>query len=149
LGLALARRFGQGGAYVVLAGLDHEAGQRGVEVLRREGASVAFQPLDVRGPAQSRALVERMVAERSAIDVWVNNSGVANRGPAHALPREVWDQDLATVLSGAFYCAQAVGAHMLARGRGLIVKVASVSAFQAFAGGVADSTARAGLVMLT
>ena len=149
-GPALARRFGQGGAHVVMAGLDREVGdQRVVEELRREGLSVAFQRLDVRDPAQSRALVERLVAEHSAIDVWVNNADVTHARQAETLPPEAWEDNLTTVLSGAFYCAQAVGAHMLARGQGVIVNIASVSAFQAIAGGVADSTAKAGLVMLT
>src|SRR4029079_624349 len=120
LGLAIARRFGQGGAFVVLAYVEPEAGVRGVSVLSGEGIAAAFEQLDVRDPRQSQALVERVVADRGAIDVWVNCAGAPQSGPAETVQREAWDDSLATILSGAFYCAQAAGAHMLARGRGVI-----------------------------
>ncbi|MEP7355624.1 MAG: SDR family NAD(P)-dependent oxidoreductase [Anaerolineales bacterium] len=149
LGLAIARRFTRAGALAVIADRDQEAGPRAVESLRLEGQQAAFEPLDVRDPHQSQTLVERVVAERGAIDVWVNNAGATHRGPAQTLPRSDWDDSLASMLTGAFYCAQAVGAHMLARGQGVIVNVASVDAYQAIEGRVAASTAAAGLVMLT
>jgi gluconate 5-dehydrogenase len=149
LGLAMARRFAQAGAFAVIADLDREAGQSSVEALKGEGLSASFQPLDVRDPLQSQALVERVTAERGVIEVWVNNASVPYTGPAESLPREAWDDSLATMLSGAFYCAQAAGAHMLGRGQGVIINIASVDAFQAIEGRAAYSTAKAGLVMLT
>jgi NAD(P)-dependent dehydrogenase (short-subunit alcohol dehydrogenase family) len=149
LGLAIGQRFGQGGAFVVIADIDAQAGRRGVDVLSAAGIAAAFEPLDVRDPRQSRALVERVVATRGGIDVWVNCAGAPQTGPAESLPRESWDDSLATILSGALYCAQAVGAHMLARGSGVIVNVASVDAYQAIEGRAAGSAAMAGLVMLT
>ena len=53
------------------------------------------------------------------------------------------------MLSGAFYCAQAVGRRMLARRSGVIVNVASVNAYQPIEGRAAYSVAKAGLVSLT
>lgn len=149
LGLGMARRLAQAGAHSVVAEIDTEMGARAAEGLRGEGLSASFAPLDVRDPAQSAALVEHLVRERGRIDVWVNNAGVAHKGPAETLPREGWDESIAVMLSGAFYCAQAVGRQMLAQGSGVIVNVASVNAYQAIEGRVAYCTAKAGLVMLT
>lgn len=149
LGLGMARRFAQDGAHAVIAEIDREAGASAAVTLRSEGFSASFEPLDVRDPAQSAALVDRVVRDRGGVDVWVNNAGVAHKGPAESLPRDAWDESLAVMLSGAFYCAQAAGRHMLARGRGVIVNVASVNGYQAIEGRAAYSTAKAGLIMLT
>lgn len=149
LGFGMARRFGQAGAQVVIAEIDAEAGARAAESLRGEGLSAAFEWLDVRDPAQSVVLVDKLVKERGRIDGWVNNAGVARKGPAETLPLEAWDESIAVMLSGVFYCSQAVGRQMLAQGSGVIVNVASVNAYAPIEGRVAYSTAKAGLVSLT
>ena len=149
LGLELGRRFGRSGAYVVLAEIDAELGRQAQKHLRGEGLEAEFAALDVRDPAQSAALVQKLVQERGQIDVWVNNAGVAHKGPAEDLPREHWDESVAVMLSGAFYCAQAVSRPMLARQRGTIVNMASVNGYLAIEGRVAYSAAKAGLIMLT
>ena len=149
LGLEIARHFGREGAYVVLAEIDEERGAEAAECLRGEGLEAEFDILDVRRPEQSIALVERLVHGRGHIDVWVNNAGVAHKGAAEDLPREQWDESVAVMLSGAYYCAQAVSRPMLARGRGIIVNMASVNGYLAIEGRVAYSTAKAGLIMLT
>ena len=150
LGLAVARRFGQAGAHAVVTDFDDAAGRRAAETLRGEGLSASFAPLDVRDPAQSLALVDMLVIERGPVDVWVNNpGGPPHTGSSESYPREGWDDTLALVLSGAFYCAQAAGRQMLQRGRGVIINMASVEGFRPVEGHVAHSTAMAGLVMLT
>jgi NAD(P)-dependent dehydrogenase (short-subunit alcohol dehydrogenase family) len=149
LGLGMARRFGQAGAHVVIAENDTETGPRAAKTLHGERLSASFEPLDVRDPAQSLALVDKLVKDRGHIDVWINNAGMAYKGPAETMPGEQWAESIAVMLSGAFYCAQAVGRHMLARGRGVIVNVASVGAYQYIEGRVAYSVPKAGLVMLT
>jgi len=149
LGFGMARRFGQAGAQVVIAEIDAEAGARAAETLRGEGLSAAFEQLDVRAPAQSVVLVNKLVKERGRIDAWVNNAGVARKGAAETLPLEAWNESIAVMLSGAFYCSQAVGRQMLAQGNGVIVNVVSVNAYAPIEGRVAYSTAKAGLVSLT
>lgn len=149
LGFGMARRFGQAGAHVVVAELEAERGLYAAEALQREGWSASFESLDVRDPKQSAALVDKLVARRGQIDVWVNNAGVAHLGAAETLPLEQWNDSIAVMLSGSFYCAQAVGRHMLTRGRGVIVNLASVDAYKSIEERVAYCTAKAGILMLT
>ena len=149
LGLGMARRFAQAKAHVVIGDIDRVAGANSAHVLCSEGLVATFEPLDVRDPVQSSTLVEKLVAERGAIDVWVNNAGVEYNAPAEDLSRRDWDETLDVMVSGTFFCSQAVGRHMLARGRGVIVNVASVNAFKALEGRVAYCTAKAAIVMLT
>lgn len=148
LGLEIGRYFGRDGAYVVLAEIDIERGAAAAELLRGEGLEAEFAALDVRKPEQSLALVEQLVDERGQIDVWVNNAGVAYKGAAEDLPPEQWDDSVAVMLSGAFYCAQAVSRPMLARGWGIIVNMASVNGYLAVEGRAAYSAAKV-LIMLT
>jgi NAD(P)-dependent dehydrogenase (short-subunit alcohol dehydrogenase family) len=81
--------------------------------------------------------------------VWVNNAGIAHKAPAESLPLEAWDESLAVMLSGVFYCSQAAGRQMLAQGSGVIVNVASVGGIKHIEGRVAYSVPKAGVIMLT
>ena len=149
LGLGMARRFGEVGAHVVIAELDGERGKQAAQLLQQAGLSASYEPLDVRQPSQSVALVAKVVQEHGHIDVWVNNAGLAYIGPAETLPIDQWDQSMAVLLSGTFYCSQAAGRQMLLQGQGVIVNLASVDAFKAIEERVAYCTAKAGIVMLT
>ena len=149
LGLGMARRFGQEKAHVVIAELDPETGQRAAAGLQGEGISAAFEPLDVCQPEQSLALVDRLVKAHGHIDVWVNNAGIAHKAPAESISIEAWDESIAVLLSGAFYCSQAVGRQMLAQGSGVIINIASVGGMQHIEGRIAYSVPKAGLIMLT
>lgn len=149
LGFGMARRFGEEGAQVVIAELDPQLGGQAAQNLRRKGIAATFESLDVRIPGQSIALVDKLTAEHGHIDVWVNNADVVHKAPAESISIEAWDEGIAMMLSGAFYCSQAVGRQMLAQGSGVIVNVASVGGLQYIEGDVAYSVPQAGLIMLT
>jgi 2-deoxy-D-gluconate 3-dehydrogenase len=149
LGPGIARRFGQAGAHVVIADSEARTGEDAARVLQGEGLSVSYEKLDQRDQAQVTMLVGRVVRDRERIDVWVNNLSVARKGAAEALTHEAWQESLDTILSGTFYCSQAVGRHMLAQGRGVIVNVTSVDGYQAIEGSASSCAAHAGVVMLT
>ena len=149
LGLGMARRFGRDGARVYLTDVNKEAGEASAEHLRMEGMNARFAPLNVSEPARSTELVQRIAADEGHLDVWVNNAGIAHKGAAETLPLENWDESLAVMLSGPFYCAQAAGRQMLAQGGGVIVNVASVGGINYIEGRVAYSVPKAGLIMLT
>ena len=149
LGLEMGRRFAGASARVILSDVDTEKGIQAAGGLRAEGVQVDFEALDVRVPEQSVELVNRLVEIYGAIDVWVNNAGVAHKGPAETLPVDQWGETIDVMLSGAFYCSQAVSGPMLARGAGVIVNIASVIGCKPIEGRVAYGTAKAGLMALT
>jgi NAD(P)-dependent dehydrogenase (short-subunit alcohol dehydrogenase family) len=149
LGYGMAQRFGQAGACVILAEIDPNLGQQAAVALRAQGICAAYEPLDVRDPAQSTALVEKLAGQYGHVDVWVNNAGVAFIAPAEQISLQEWDDSIAVMLSGAFYCSQAAGRQMLDQGSGVIVNIASVSGIQYIEGRVAYSVPKAALIMLT
>src|SRR3989304_2523743 len=126
LGFGMARRFGQEGATVVIAEIDPQTGQQAAETLRAEGIAASYAPLDVRDPAQSLSLVENLTEEYGHVDVWVNTAGIARKALAESISIQAWDESIAVMLSGAFYCSPAAGRQMIAQGSGVIVNVASV-----------------------
>lgn len=147
LGRTIARRFAEEGATVVLADLDAAAASSAAAELAP--LKVQHARLDVRDPGACRSLAGAVITEHGRLDIWVNNAGVWHRAPAETMPAAMWEDSLAVMLSGAFYGCQAAAAYMLPAGRGVIVNVASVEAYQIVEGHVAYSVAKAGLVQLT
>ena len=83
---------------------------------------------DVRSPADRKALVEGAISRFGQIDILVNNAGVAYAGPAEDESPEHVQDLIDTNLSAVFGLCQLAGRHMLARGSGVIVNLASPSA---------------------
>jgi 2-deoxy-D-gluconate 3-dehydrogenase len=113
------------------------------------GRRFAFAVADLRDLRAIKGVVEAAVAALGEIDVLVNNAGIAWNAPAERVTEEQWDATLETNLKGAFFCAQAVGRRMLARGRGRIVNVTSQAGIVALSDHAAYGASKAGLGMLT
>ena len=149
LGFGMARRFAQAGAHVIIAERDPVLGADALSRLRAEGYQASFEGLDVCIAEQSHQLVEKVVREHGRISTWINNAGISRLGAAETLSQQDWDDSIATMLSGTFYCCQAIGQHMLAQGHGVIINIASVTGLLHEHGRAAYSTAKAGVIALT
>lgn len=149
LGLGIARRFAAQGDTAVLADNATEVGEAAAAELRRDGGRASFVRLDVRDPDRAPAVVQEVEDDHGPIAVWVNNAGVSRPGPATTLARADWTESIDVMLSGAFWCSQAVGRRMVERRSGVIVNIASVNGYYPIEGRVAYSVAKAGLVRLT
>ncbi|MFN8377398.1 MAG: SDR family oxidoreductase [Anaerolineae bacterium] len=144
LGYAMAERFAAEDAQVVILEKDARTGAASSEQL---GAT--FIELDVSDAAAVARAVAQIDAQFGGIDVWINNAGIAHKGYAVDLSPEDWDADLGVMLSGAFYCANAVGKVFLRQGRGNLINIASVNGLFAQKGRAPYCAAKAGLIMLT
>jgi NAD(P)-dependent dehydrogenase (short-subunit alcohol dehydrogenase family) len=123
MGRATAQALAQAGAHVAVTDLDLAA----AEAVAAEIGRGEAHRLDVVDESEVAAVVERIAARRHGrIDILVNNAGLGARVPTIELPTERWRQVLAVNLDGSFFCARAVGRHMLAAGQGTIVNLASI-----------------------
>jgi NAD(P)-dependent dehydrogenase (short-subunit alcohol dehydrogenase family) len=118
------------GARIVALSRDVEQGRHGVEKARAAGGEAVFVPGDVRREGDIAASIERCLAEYGALDFIVNNAGILGEGRLHETTNELWDDLVATHLTGTFWgCKHAIVA-MRASGRGgSIVNVGSILSF--------------------
>jgi NAD(P)-dependent dehydrogenase (short-subunit alcohol dehydrogenase family) len=124
----LGRRFAQvldgAGARVVLASRRHGEDVQ-LAARLRDALPVAC---DVRLPADRETLVQAAADRYGQIDILVNNAGIAYSGPAEDEKAEQLRDLIDTNLTAVFALSQLAGRHMLARGSGVIVNLASPSA---------------------
>ncbi|MCC2665028.1 MAG: glucose 1-dehydrogenase [Geminicoccaceae bacterium] len=122
IGRATCHALAQAGAAVAVTDIDRAAAERVAGAIERAEA----HRLDVADEAEVSAVVEAVAARHGRIDVLVNNAGIGGRMAMVDLPSARWRQVHAVNLDGSFYCARAVGRHMLAAGRGAVVNLASI-----------------------
>ena len=146
LGRAIAIAFAAEGAHVYLGfrAREHDA----ADTLAAAGGGT-LRPFDVTDAAAVSAAFERVRAERGALDVLVNNAGVARDAHVRLLSVEDWTEVLDVNLRGSFLCARAAIAMMLAKGRGAIVNVASVAGVRASPGQTSYAASKGGVLAMT
>jgi len=104
---------------------------------------------DLSDRAASDALVAGALDKMGRLDILVNNAGIIRRAPAEDYPDEAWDQVIEINLTAVFRLSRAAGRHMLARGSGKIVNIASLLSFQ---GGItvpSYTAAKSGVAAIT
>ena len=145
IGYALARGLAGAGASVVLNGRDADKLAASAAALRAEGHAVETLAFDATDHAAVRAAVDGFEASDGPIDILVNNAGMQHRAPLEDFPAEAFQRLLATNISTVFNVGQAVARHMIARGAGKIINIASVQTALARPG-IAPYTATKGAV---
>ncbi|CDN48825.1 SDR family oxidoreductase [Neorhizobium galegae] len=145
IGFALARGLAEHGASIVLNGRDRAKLETAAGQLKETGATVSVSDFDVTDAEAVKRGVDAIEAEVGAIDILVNNAGMQFRSPLEDFPIDRWEQLLKTNVSSVFYVGQAVARHMIGRGRGKIINIASVQSELARPG-IAPYTATKGAV---
>ncbi|MFC2252951.1 SDR family NAD(P)-dependent oxidoreductase [Labrys portucalensis] len=147
MGLAMALRFAQDGARVVLADLPGARLEEARARVEEAGAEVLALPLDIRSVQACREVVAK-VTEAGGLDVLVNAAGVWLEGPATGVDEEDWDRVLDVNLKGAFFLISAAIPHLTAS-RGVIVNIASDAGLVGNKGAAVYCASKGGLVLLS
>ena len=132
-GAAVARRFAADGARVIAAARRTDR----LQDLKDEfGAQILPMQLDVRDGDRVAAQVTGLPEEFKAIDLLVNNAGLAlGLNPAQDADLDDWDQMIDTNCKGLVYCTRAILPGMVARGRGHVISLGSVAGTYPYPGG--------------
>ena len=133
----------------MLAARDAARLEEAVAEIRAGGGKAEAVALDVAERASVEAAVGSVVAGHGRIDHLVNNAGIARDNLLVRMKDEEWQQVLATNLTGAFLCAQAVLKPMLKQRYGRIVSVSSVVGLGGNAGQANYAASKAGIVGFT
>ncbi|KFG68881.1 SDR family oxidoreductase [Microvirga sp. BSC39] len=145
IGLALAKGLAEHGAAVILNGRDPSKIEVASAELSAAGHKVSSALFDVTSAKDVHNGIAAIESDEGPIDILINNAGMQFRTPLEDFPADRWEQLLTTNISSVFYVGQAVARHMIARGRGKIINIASVQSELARPG-IAPYTATKGAV---
>ena len=151
IGLAIAQRFAEEGARVVIADLDEEAGQCAANDLCQAGKDALFVRCDVSSSDQVKAAVSLAAKKTGRLDILCNNA--AYIAPAWhrsgEAPDEEWERSFRVSLLGAQYCAREVLPHMLHQKSGSIINISSIQGLVAGRNSAAYTSMKHGIIGLT
>jgi NAD(P)-dependent dehydrogenase (short-subunit alcohol dehydrogenase family) len=149
IGRIMSRALAEAGANVVptsrRADLVEET-VREIEAIGRGSLAVAS---DVTDRASLDALLQASVARFGKVDIMVNCAGRTKRVPSLELEESDWNAILETNLTGTLRAAQVFGRHMVDRGYGRIINIASLSSFVALFEVAAYGASKAAVAALT
>ncbi|MBV7395493.1 SDR family oxidoreductase [Mameliella sediminis] len=126
IGFALARGLYEAGAEIVLNGRDTGKLAQAADTLRAEGATVHELAFDATNHDSVRAAIDGFESTHGAVDILVNNAGMQYRTPLEDFPADMFEKLLQTNIASVFHVGQACARHMIGRGRGKIINIASV-----------------------
>ncbi|MEK6710210.1 MAG: SDR family NAD(P)-dependent oxidoreductase [Nitrospinota bacterium] len=128
IGQAIALAFAREGAKLVLAARNRANLEGTAKRVAALGGASLVVPADVTDEAQVRALAEKTLAEFGAIDILVNNSGIAGpTKPCEEVTRAEWEECMGVNVTGMFLCSKHVIPVMKKNRRGRIINVSSMS----------------------
>jgi len=137
LGVKHAEAIAEAGGQPVIADLDLERAKRAAgSISDQYGVDSIGVSVDVTSRPSIEVLLKTVLSHYSSIDILINNAannpkvettlyGNTEWSRFENFPIETWEDDLAVGLMGAFLCCQVIGSAMAAKGRGVILNIAS------------------------
>lgn len=150
LGLAIAERFTTANASVAIVDVNVRGAEEVAQNLRARGADARAFACDVSNLKAVQSMFNAVLEAYTRIDILVNNAGIGGRvAPIQHQTDDDWNAVIAVDLTGVFYCCRAVIPHMIGRGTGRIINVASVAGKEGNPNMIPYCTAKAGVICLT
>lgn len=149
MGRAMAKEFAARGGRVAALDINLDRAQDTIDMLHDPAQGLAVK-VDISNPEIVEQAVSEVLAWGGTIDVLCNNAGIIDSfRPAHQIPLEEWNLNIAVNLTGPFLMSRAVIPTMLKNGGGAIVNTASIASLSAAGGGTAYTAAKHGVLGLT
>jgi NAD(P)-dependent dehydrogenase (short-subunit alcohol dehydrogenase family) len=151
LGRAIALRFAEEGARIVIAELNEAEGEETLRLVQAKGAEALAVPTDVSSSESVANLFNALDDRGWPVDIMVNNAGNAGQLiPVHQMTDEQWHAIVHVHLSGTFYCTREAIKRMLASERGgTVINMASVAALRGLPGGSSYTAAKGAIISFT
>ncbi len=150
MGKAMAMRFAQEGARVVIVGRDLEKLNSAKEEIEQFDGQVLPIAMDVRDPELIKNMVNEVDQTFGTIDFLVNNAAGNFICAAEDLSVNGWNTVINIVLNGTFYCSSEVGRYMIQHKiKGAITNIIATYAWDAGPGVIHSASAKAGVLAMT
>lgn len=150
IGFAIAHRFAQEGARVVVADIDGDGAAEAAAKITADGGTALAQRADVGQAADVDALVDATIEKFKGIDILVNNAGDVTI-QKHFLETDTdwWDHFVRTNLTSQFLCTRRIAPLMVDDGGGCVINMSSGGATRAHRGMVAYDATKGGIEAMT
>ncbi len=150
IGAAIALGFARAGADVAVLARDETKLKSVATEIERLGARALVLSIDVTNPTLVREAVDRVVSELGGLDVVVNNAGGNSFSlPVSRMRVSGWSKTQALNVESVLHMCQAALPHLVARGGGVIINVASVAGLQGAPYMAHYAAAKAAVISLT
>jgi len=145
IGKAIAIVFAKQGAIVHIIELGEDNAKEAAEEIKKEGGSVFTHSCNVANQKEVLATFEKI----GAINILVNNAGIAHIGKADNTNEEDFDRVLMVNVKGVYNCLHAAIPQLRKSGGGVILNMASVAALTGLADRFAYSTSKGATLAMT
>ena len=149
IGRAIAIGLAESGADVVASARRKEQVDDTAAAIEATGRKTLRLTCDTLDRASLQRLLDESVRAFGKVDILINSAGKIKRAPTLTFPEEEWRDIVDTNLTGTLRACQIFGAHMLDRGYGRIVNIASLNTFVALAEVAAYAASKAAVASLT
>ena len=149
IGKAIAVRFGQEGAKVVVAARRLQLCEQTVSQIREQSGEALAIQTDIADERQVERLMADTVERYGRIDILINNAGIGGGSRLIDTSTETFDQVMNVNVRGTFFCCRAGFRQMKRQGGGLIINMSSVAGLQAWSGTGTYSASKHGIMALT
>ena len=149
IGRQIALGLHDAGAVVVPVGKTGAKVAEAEAALAAQGATAKGHCADVTDPAALTQVMNDVIAQHERIDILVNSQGTTILKPAEEFTRDDYDRLMATNLTSVFFACIEAGRHMLQRGSGSIVNIASLAAHRGFQLSLPYTVSKHGVLALT
>jgi 3-oxoacyl-[acyl-carrier protein] reductase len=149
IGFAIAQRLLASGARVALWDMDAGALDKAAAALKG-GGLVAVAAVDVTDETSIARACDALLRDAGQIDILVNNAGITGgNAPTWELSPDIWRRVVEVNLVAPYLTCRAVVPHMIAKGYGRIVNIASIAGKEGNPNASHYSASKAGLIGLT
>ncbi|MCA9742039.1 MAG: glucose 1-dehydrogenase [Deferribacteres bacterium] len=148
IGMATARLFVENGARVVVVARREKPLVQLVESLQQAGGEALALPADVTQLDACKQTIEQTISAFGQLDMLINAAGIIANGTIETTEPAAWHQMMDINLNSVFQLTQLAVPH-LARTKGTIVNVSSVTGLRAFPNVLAYCVSKAGLDQMT
>jgi NAD(P)-dependent dehydrogenase (short-subunit alcohol dehydrogenase family) len=149
IGLALVRGLADAGADVAPISRKQDQVDAAAAEVEGRGRRAARVTADVADRASLETAVQQTVAQLGKIDILVNCAGITKRTPTLDVSDDEWESIIGTNLTGTWRACQVFGRHMLDRGYGRIINIASLASFVGLFEVAAYTASKSGVAGLT
>jgi NAD(P)-dependent dehydrogenase (short-subunit alcohol dehydrogenase family) len=149
IGLAMALGLAGAGADVAASSRRQEQVDEAAAAIEATGVKALRLTSDVGDRASLEALLAGAVQAFGKVDILINCAGKIKRAPTVDFPEEAWDDIMDTNVTGTLRACQIFGKHMLARGYGRIINIASLNTFVSLKEVTAYAASKAAVGALT